>query len=118
MANARHVRLALVVGGHAAGLRRGTQPLRVLQRDAHVARAALPVLVDGDARTPFRVFGAGEAITLDRAATAAATRDLVKPAGAEVAVHAVPGPRWPWFLACITACAVLWWRERRMVSTP
>ena len=76
------------------------------------------VLIDGDARTPFRVFGADEAIPLERAATAAATHALVKAPGGEVAAHAIPGPRWLWFLGWIGACALLWWRERPTASTP
>lgn len=75
------------------------------------------MLIDGDARTPLRVFGADEAITLERAATTAATHALVKAASAEVSTHTVPGPRWPWFLGWIAACAVLWWLERRTVSS-
>lgn len=74
-------------------------------------------LVDGDVRTPFRVQGADEAIAIERTATAAATRALVKSPDADALAHAVPGPRWPWFLAWIGACALLWWRERRVLSS-
>jgi hypothetical protein len=33
-------------------------------------------------------------------------------ASTEPATVAVPGPRWPWFLAWLLASALGWWRER------
>ena len=70
----------------------------------------------GDAATPFFVRARDDAPSLHRAAVRSQT--LQRAARAEAAATlAVPegarGPAWPWFLAWLTASALLWWLERR-----
>jgi hypothetical protein len=70
----------------------------------------------GDTATPFFVRARDDAPSLHRAAVRSQT--LQRAARAEAAATlAVPegarGPAWPWFLAWLTASALLWWLERK-----
>ena len=83
------------------------------------AQAGWHALVDGEARRPFFVFAAGQGVALERMQTGQATRALVAtPAPDDAPMHAVPGPRWPWFLAWLAAVTLLWWLERRATQIP
>ncbi|WP_447941017.1 carboxypeptidase regulatory-like domain-containing protein [Pseudoxanthomonas mexicana] len=71
----------------------------------------------GDAATPFFVRAEDDAPSLHRAELQAQTRSRTGAASAVVAspsaVEGVRGPAWPWFLAWLSASALLWWLERR-----
>lgn len=71
----------------------------------------------GDAATPFFVRAEDDAPSLHRAELQAQTRSHTGAASAVVAspsaMEGVRGPAWPWFLAWLSASALLWWLERR-----
>ena len=77
-------------------------------------------LVAGAQRWPFHVRAADEARPLAAAANQQATRALLAARGerTELAARPMPWPRWPFFLAWLTAVALLWWLERRVAIAP
>lgn len=78
------------------------------------AQAGWHTLVSVGGRWPFHVRAEQDAPSLLRAADARATRALLGASGtlSTSSVRAKPLPRWPFFLAWLTAIAALWWIER------
>jgi len=75
------------------------------------------LLTGGDSQA-FYVRELDDGDSLRMARDRAATMRMVMPlaAGTSPALEAVPGRRWPWFLAWLLLAAALWWRERRLSS--
>jgi hypothetical protein len=72
------------------------------------------VLASGGGTWPFHVRGTDEAVALHAAQTRRETQALLGTFAdaAPGALHEVPLPRWPFFLAFLAAAALLWWLER------
>jgi hypothetical protein len=72
------------------------------------------VLASGGRTWPFHVRGTDEAVALHAAQTRRETQALLGTFAdaAAGALHEVPLPRWPFFLAFLAAAALLWWLER------
>lgn len=72
----------------------------------------------GDAVAPFFVRAGDDAPSLHRAELQAQTRARAgagatsTPAASPSAAEGARGPAWPWFLAWLSASALLWWLER------
>lgn len=114
-AGERVVACGLRAGDAWRGVDGTTAPLAVDARGCASAWPQAPgwqAIVRGGHDTAFLVEGAAALPAEHRAELRDATRALVRDTGAMQAPAFAPGPRWPWFLAFLAACALLWWLER------
>jgi hypothetical protein len=83
-------------------------------------RAGRHTLVSAGKRWALDVSATNAASPLSIAMRQQATRALLvsEPGAAAGSVRVVPLPRWPFFLAWLTACALLWALERRVAHEP